>query len=229
MSLFSSKHLYILISFGICLSTTWAGDGFPIWDNPVRFKQDLRRTTLATNLPNITETGHTLGVQLKVASIFANSDETLAVPGGRLTIYPNPGYNIWVQLSSWPGSTPSFGVGTGIQVEFQGDNPKRRQAVGLTWNEIHADGYAQRDISFHGLYGFSSKELSAGIIFVVDLHHVIVENGNGIPDYDETIYIAVPYISWLWKESFRMSMMLPLNSTGPGLILGGEFMIGKRS
>ncbi len=108
------------------------------------------------------------------------------------------------------------------------ENVHRRQAIGISWNSIFDDGYIQRDISIHGLYGYASKKLNLGIMALIDLHHLVIENDNGIPDYDETILLGVPYISWLILEELRVSLMIPYNSTGPGIVLGSELLIGKR-
>ena len=228
MSLSSIKHL-IFISLIVLLSSQLsAGDGFPVWDNANLFKQDLKRATLVTNLPNITGSDHFIGVRFTGSHIVSNSGSSQRMPAARLSMYPNPGYNLWVQFGRWPGSNPNFSVGTGLQVEFKGEDLQRRQAIGISWNSIFDDGYMQRDISIHGLYAYASKKLNLGVIAIIDLHHLIVEDGNGIPDYDETILLAVPYISWLVKETFRVSVMVPYNSTGPGIALGSELLIGKR-
>jgi len=228
MSFPLSKHLILislLISFSQHLS---GGDGFPIWDNANLFKQDLKRASLLTNLPNLTETDHFLGVQISGGQIHTNSGSSQQMPAGRLSIYPNPDYNVWVQFARWPGSNPNFSVGTGLQVEFKGENLQRRQAVGIAWNTIFDDGYTQRDITIHGLYGFTWDKLNLGLIAIIDLHHLVVEDGNGIPDYDETILVGVPYISWLIKNAFKVSIKVPYNSTGPGIVVGSELLIGKR-
>ncbi len=192
------------------------------------FKQDLKRATLVTNLPNITDSDHFIGVQLSGSQILTNSGSTQRMPAARFSMYPNPGYNLWVQIGRWPGSNPNFSVGTGLQVEFKGEDPHRRQAVGVSWNSIFDVGYIQRDIAIHGLYAYASQKINLGVIGIVDMHHLVVEDGNGIPDYDETILLVVPYIGWLVKETFRVSVMVPYNSTGPGIILGSELLIGKR-
>ncbi|NQT61575.1 MAG: hypothetical protein HQ556_01330 [Candidatus Marinimicrobia bacterium] len=228
MSLSSIKHLIFITLILSFSSHLCAGDGFPAWDRTNLFKQDLRRATLVTNMPNITESDHFIGVQFTGSQIFSNSGSYQRMPAARLSMYPNPGYNLWVQFARWPGSNPNFSVGTGLQVEFKGEDLQRRQAIGISWNSIFDDGYIQRDISLHGLYAYDFKKLNLGVITIIDLHHLVVEDGNGIPDYDETILLAVPYISWLIKETFRVSVMVPYNSTGPGLVLGSELLIGKR-
>ncbi len=228
MLLSSTKHLIFLISILVFSSSLHAGSGFPTWDYANLFKQDLRRATLVTNLPNLTESDHFIGVQLSGSQIFSNSGTYQRMPAARLSMYPNPGYNLWVQFARWPGSDPNFSVGTGLQVEFKGEDIQRRQAIGISWNSIYDEGYTQRDISIHGLYAYNIKRFNLGLIAMIDLHHLVVEDGNGIPDYDETIYIAIPYISWLFTETLRVSIMMPYNSTGPGLVLGSEWLIGKR-
>ena len=205
-----------------------AGDGFPLWDNANLFKQDLKRATLVTNLPNMTEADHFFSVQLSGSQIYTNSGSSQRIPGARLSIFPNPGYNLWVQFARWPGSNPNFSVGTGLQVEFEGEDLKRRQAIGISWNSIFDDGYMQRDISIHGLYGYAAGKLNLGIIALIDMHHLVVENDHEIPDYDEMIMLGIPYIGWLISEQVRVSIMVPYNSTGPGIVLGSELLIGKR-
>ena len=227
----SSSAFKNLLLFTLCVSISShvvAGDGFPAWGGANLFKQDLEASTLVTNLPNITDSDHFIGVQLMGSQFYSNSGSAQRMPAARFTVYPNPGYNVWVQFARWPGSNPNFSVGTGLQVEFKSEDPQQRQAVGISWNSIFDDGYIQRDISIHGLYAHAWKKLNVGIIGMVDLHHLVVEDGNGIPDYDKTIYLVVPYIDWLVKETFRVSLMVPYNSTGPGIVVGSELLIGKR-
>jgi hypothetical protein len=228
MSLSPIKHpIFITLSI-LIHSQLVAGEGFPAWGSSNGFKDDLRRASLVANLPNITESDHFIGLQLTGSQIYSTTSSTQNIPAARFSIYPNPSYNLWVQFGRWPGSNPSFSVGTGIQTEFDGEDPQRRQAVGVSWNSIFNDGYMQRDISVHGLYAYTFAKLSLGIIALLDMHHLIVEDGNGIPDYDETIYAAVPYMGFMLKETFRLSVMLPYNSSGPGLVLGAELLIRKR-
>ncbi|NQV42186.1 MAG: hypothetical protein HQ506_07530 [Candidatus Marinimicrobia bacterium] len=188
----------------------------------------MKRATLVTNLPNITDSDHFIGVQLSGSQIPSNSGSAQRMPAARFSMYPNPGYNLWVQFARWPGSNPNFSIGTGLQVEFEGEDPQRRQAIGISWNSIFDDGYTQRDVSVHGLYAYASEKLNLGVIAIIDMHHLVIEDGTGIPDYDESIYLAVPYLSWLAKESIRVSVMVPFNSSGPGVVLGSELLIGKR-
>ncbi len=205
-----------------------ADNTFPIQDNENLFRQDLRRASLLNIVPNLTETGQYLGVQLSSSHIYSNSSGQQYVPGVRLSIYPNPGYNVWAQFGKWPGVTPTFSVGTGIQVEIPAAEQSRRQAIGLAWNEVYASDYSQRDISVHGLYGYSSGRLNFGIIAIIDLHHILVDDVTGFLDYDESIYLAVPYISWIFREQARFSLSIPYNVTGPGLTLGVEFLLAGR-
>ncbi len=226
---FSHIKFPIFISLFVLLNAHLiAGGGFPAWGNVNLFKQDLKRATLVTNLPNITDSDHFIGVQLSGSQIHSNSGSSQRMPAARFSMYPNTGYNLWVQFARWPGSNPNFSIGTGLQVEFTGQDPQRRQAVGISWNAIFDDGYNQRDISVHGLYAYAWKKLSMGVIAIIDMHHLVVENATGIPDYDESIYLAVPYLSWMVKKTFKVSVMVPYNSTGPGLVLGSELLIGKR-
>lgn len=228
MSFSTSKYLLFITFIALFSLRLSAGDDYPVWDDANLFKQDLKSATLVTNLPNITEADHFFGVQFSGSQIHTNSGSNQRIPAARLSLYPNPGYNLWVQFARWPGSNPNFSVGTGLQVEFRGEDVHRRQAIGLSWNSIFEDGYVQRDVTIHGLYGYASKKLNLGFIALIDMHHLVVENGNGIPDYDETILLGVPYISWLMADQLRVSFMLPYNSNGPGFVVGTEFMIGKR-
>lgn len=228
MSLSPSKHLVLITAFTLMGVGLNAGDGFPAWDNPNVFKQDLIRATLATNLPNVTEADHFLGAELSGAQIYSNSGSYQYIPAGRLSIYPNPDYNLWVQFARWPGSDPNYAVGTGVQVAFKGEADTRRQAIGISWHSIFAETFMQRDVSVHGLYGTTWKGMNMGLIAMVDIHHILVEDGNGIPDYDKTILIAVPYISRVMGDAFRITLKLPYNSTGFGIALGGELLIRKR-
>jgi len=228
MSLSPNKYLIFTTIFILLVVGLNAGGGFPAWDHSQVFKQDLRRSTLATNLPNVTEADHFLGAELSGARIYSNSGSYQYIPAGRVSLYPNPDYNLWVQFARWPGSDPNYAVGTGVQVAFKGEATTRRQAIGISWHSIFAQAYMQRDISVHGLYGTTWGGFNLGLIAMYDIHHILVEDGNGIPDYDESIFIAVPYISRVIGESFRFTLKLPYNSTGFGLALGGEFLIRKR-
>ncbi|MCF7825558.1 MAG: hypothetical protein K9M55_01580 [Candidatus Marinimicrobia bacterium] len=228
MSILFTKYLYYIPVLALLSLRLSAGDNFPVWDHADLFKQDLKSASLVTNLPNITDADHFIGLQLSASQIYSNSGSYQSMPGVRLSLYPNPGYNLWVQFAPWPGSQPNFSVGIGLQVEFTGTDLQRRKAIGVSWNSIFNDGYIQRDISIHGLYGLTYRKLNYGIMAVIDLQHLVVEDGKGVPDYDETILIAVPYINKLVSKVWRVSLMVPYNSTGPGIVLGSEFLIGKR-
>lgn len=204
------------------------GDNFPVRDNESLFRQDLRRASLLNIVPNLTETGQYLGVQVSSSHILTNSGEQQLIPGVRASIYPNPGYNIWAQFQDWPGETPNFSVGTGIQIELPGENQTRRQAIGLAWNKVYTSDYSQRDISFHGLYAYSNGKLNLGVIALIDFHHILVDDGVGFQDYDDTIYLGTPYISWNIIEQARFSLSIPYNVTGPGLVIGFELLLGNR-
>ena len=73
MSFSSIKHLIFFTLILSLSSPLCAGDGFPAWDYANLFKQDLKRATLVTNLPNITESDHFIGVQFTGSQIFSNS------------------------------------------------------------------------------------------------------------------------------------------------------------
>ena len=225
----SLTKLILTIVMSISLfSQLLADDNFPVLNNETDFCQDLKRASLVNTVPNLTETGQYLGVQLSSSHIYSNSGRQQVVPGIRLSIYPNPGYNLWAQFGNWPGETPAFSVGTGIQIEMSPENQDRREAIGLAWNEVYTSDYRQRDISVHGLYGYSNGQLNLGIIALIDLHHILVADEIGYSDYDETIYLAIPYISWMFWQQLRFSLSMPYNSTGPGLALGLEFLVGDR-
>jgi len=228
MSILSTKYLYYIPVLALLSLRLSAGDNFPVWDHAGLFKQDLKRASLVTNLPNITDADHFIGLQASASQIYSNSGTYQRMPGVRLSLYPNPGYNLWAQFAPWPGSQPNFSVGIGLQVEFTGEDLQRRKAMGVSWNSIFDDGYVQRDVAIHGLYGLTSGKLNYGLIAVIDFQHLVVEDGHGVPDYDETILIAVPYIDTLVNKVWRVSFMVPYNSTGPGIVIGSELLIGKR-
>ena len=213
----------MLLAIGI-----YANESFPNWESAETFKQDLRASALVANLPNMTEESHYLGISSSLNRVSSNLDETYMIPSARISIYPNPGYNIWTQFSKWPGDRPRFSVGTGVQVEFPSENPIQRRAIGLSWNEVSTEDYLQRDISIHGLFSWSKNTLNYGCMAIIDLHHVLIEDQFGIPDYDKTLYQVVPYVNWMVKEQLKLTMALPIDAAGGTLSIGAEYHIGKR-
>lgn len=205
-----------------------ADDSYPALGDSELFKIDLKRSSLVANPPNLAESGHFIGIGSSISQFQSTAGETHIVPSARITVYPNPGYNVWVNIANWPGPAVSFDVGVGLQVEFNPENPARRQALGLSWHEIYGDAYTQRDVSVHGLYGVSKNDLDFGAIVILDMHHVLVDNGKGIPDYDENFFILMPYIGMMFMEKMKIAAHLPYNSEGLGLVLNAEFQLGKR-
>jgi len=225
----SNRKQFHLIVLWLCSSMfIYAQDDFPDWGSRASFKQDLKRSSLLVNLPNLTDSDHFLGVQMSGGVISTSSGGLQLLPAARLSLFPNPDYNLWVQFGSWSGNETNFSVGTGIQIEFNGENARRRQAIGLSWNSAYAEDYSQRDIAVHGLLGYHWNGFNLGLIALYDFHHLIVTDGLGIPDYDESIWMGVPYITWMLNESFKTFVNIPINSTGPGIAVGCELLIRKR-
>ncbi len=228
MPFFSPKSLVFIIILMFAVIPSRSEHEFPAWDTFSDFKNDIARASLISNLPNLTEAGHYIGVQTSSSLFKSNSGQTQVVPSARMSVYPNPGYSLWAQLSQWPGAYPNFGVGVGLQVEFQADNPDKRQAIGVSWNEIHALGYAQRDVSVHGLYGHSFSKVNLGLIAIIDMHRVLVDKGIGFSSFDRTIYTAVPFVSYNFTKQFRTSTSFTTNSAGVGVSISVELFMGPR-
>ncbi|MEA3286738.1 MAG: hypothetical protein U9Q77_05120 [Candidatus Marinimicrobia bacterium] len=222
------KYKLIMLSSFLTVVVNLAGSDFPNWQDQSSFQTDLRAAARVTNIPNPGNTDYYLGLQASLASIRLDRDESATVPSARLSIYPNPGYNLWAQFAQWPGDYPAFSVATGVQVEFPADQRSIRQAIGLGWSEVIGKAYTQRDISVYALYGRSQETFNYGLMAIVDMHHVLVENGNGIPDYDKTNYLALPYISWLFLDQSRVSLYLPIDANGLALDLSCEWLLGSR-
>ncbi len=228
MSLIKIKNTCAIFIFLASLTSILAGTDFPEWQDRSRFQADLRAAARVTNIPNHGGGDHFLGLSLSLALFPSGSGENIMVPAARVSLYPNPGYNLWVQFAQWPGDRPAFSVATGIQIEFPAEQRAIRQGLGLSWSEIIGNAYIQRDISAHALYGRSGKSLHYGLMLTLDLQHVIVEDGHGIPDYDETIFQALPYISWMLFETSKVSLSIPMDKDGFALDLSYEWLFGKR-
>ena len=153
----------------------------------------------------------------------------MLLPSARLAIYPNPDYSLWLHMAVEPTTLPQFSVGTGIQIQLPVENRNRREAVGLAWNQVSAADYLQRDITLHGLYGYTGPRLDAGFILLMDLHHVLVENESGMADYDATNWQAASYISWMLQKTLRSGLVLALDQSGAGLTITFEYFMAKRS
>ncbi len=228
MALFTIKFTRIFFVTLICFAVSAYASDFPQWMDQSTFSSDLRAAARISNLPNPGGGEHYLGLTSSLAMVSAESGENIVIPGVRIAIYPNPGYNLWTRFARWPGSEPVFSVGTGIQVEFPGEQQAVRQAIGLTWNKVFGNGYTQRDISAHALYGRSNRSFDYGLIAILDLHHIIVEGNHEIADYNETIFKAVPYISWMVMSQSKLTLNLPLDSQGLALELSFEWVLGPR-
>ncbi len=228
MSINSIKLLISTVAFLMFASNLVADDSFPNWTSEDLFRADLRTSALIANLPNMTEESHYLGISSKLSRIQRTSDFTYYIPTVRMSVYPNPGYNLWAQFSKWPGEQANFSVGTGIQVEFPGENDQRRKAIGASWNEIYAEDYTQRDISVHGLFGLKHNNLSYGLMAIIDLHHVLVDDSRGIADYDKTGTQLVPYANWMFRDQVKVSVAIPLDASNAALTVGLEYHLGMR-
>ncbi len=211
--------------FGIVV----AGENeYPNWQDTLTFHSDLRTSALITNPPNLTSEDYFIGIQGATALFYETSGELQMVPGLRLSIYPSPNYNIWVDFSTWSADLPTFSAGTGIQVEFPGENIHMRKAISLSWNELNANRYTQRDISASALIALTGKNLHYGLITSYDLHHVLVENGWGIPDYDKSYIQLLPYISRIIGETMRMTIQIPIDKEAVTYLFRWEWFLGKR-
>ncbi len=228
MSKFTPKSILILLIVLPTINILNAKSDYPNWHDTSTFQTGLRSAALISNLPNAGGEDHYLGLSTSINLIPNGSDGAYYTPAARFSIYPNPGYNLWAQFAHWPADNPSFSVGTGIQVEFPGENQETMQGIGISWNTIYGDAYNQRDISVHALYGFSRGSLDFGLIAMLDMHHILIENSRGIPDYDETLLQAVPYISWMLLDQAKLSFSLPLDVEGPALSIAYEYLIDRR-
>lgn len=226
---FSFRKQFHFILLWLCGSMTlYAQPGFPDWESSQTFKKDLKRSSLLVNLPNLTDADHFVGLQMSGAGVSSSNGDLQIMPAARLSVFPNPDYNLWAQFGSWTGNETNFSVGTGIQVEFNGDSAKRRQAIGLAWNSVFAENYSQRDITVHGLIGYHWNGFDLGLIALYDIHHLIITDGLGISDYDESIWMGIPYIIWMLNDNLKTFAKIPINPTGAGIAIGCELLIRKR-
>jgi len=208
--------------------TTRASNSFPAWQDTLVFHADLRSAALITNLPNPSGEDYFIGFSTAIAGFHSESGETQMIPAARVSIYPTPGYNLWAQFAKWPGELPAFSVGTGVQVEFPGDNIRLRKAIGLTWNELHTEQFIQRDITAHALYGRTQDSFYYGLIGSFNSQHVLVKNGNEIPDFDESFMQVIPYIGWMFNETIRISFKVPMDVENTAVDMSCEWFWGMR-
>ncbi len=207
---------------------SWAQNSFPAWQDATSFLTDLRGAALISNLPNTTSEDYYIGLSTASAGFRAVSGNQQFIPSARVSIYPSPGYNLWAQFSKWPGEDPAFSVGTGVQVEFQAENIHIRQAIGLTWNELHGDQFIQRDISPHALYGWAGQSFQYGCMAIINMQHVLTESGSGISNYDESFVQVVPYINWMFTDRIKVSIRAPLDKESMAWDMSCEWFWGKR-
>lgn len=220
------RHLtagFILIIF----AANPARAEFPSYADQSTFTSDLKRAALLSNLPNLKGSNHYLGLKLSGASTIF-SDGLLAIPDVRLSIYPNPGYNIWTQFSTWPGDTPSFSVGTGAQVVFFNEDGRSEQAIGFSWNTIFGESHRQRDINLHAMYARLAASWEYGMLLILDMHHVILEENIGLNSYDGNMIHFAPYIKLMKNETRHMSLIIPFSAHGMAARLSIEWLLGRR-
>lgn len=222
------SHLKRNIIFLIVTSFLFAEDPFPDFGSVASFQSDLKSAALISNIPSLSGADHFLGLRSTLSILGGGADINSIIPGARLSIYPNPGYNIWAQVAKWNATIPSFSVGTGIQIQFPADNPNVNRAIGLGWNKVYGGSYIQRDISVHALYGRAHKTFDFGFIAVLDMHHVLIDDDKGIADYDKSINQIIPYVSWMVMDLTRISLSVPFDSKGTAIDFNCEFRFGKR-
>jgi len=205
-----------------------SGGNFPATTDLASFKADLYQSALISNIPNTPGSDSYTGVNAAFSGFRSVTGDYYFIPAVRLSVYPNPGYNLWAQFAAWPEGQAGFSVGTGIQVTFQGENLRNGQALGISWNTIYGNGYSQRDISVHGLLTRFAGPAAFGVMAVYNMHHVLVTDINGFRSYDETIVVMIPYISWTVSEVIRVSLNSPLGTKGAAFSAAIEWLIGKR-
>lgn len=223
-----TKFASFLLLVQLITTQLYAGNNFPNSIDYESFKIDLRKSALISNLPNNRGTDYYVGVSGLIGMINSHSGDYQTIPGLRVSIYPNPGYNLWAQFAQWSGDRPNFSVGTGVQVAFQGENLRNGQSLGTSWNKIYGSGYSQRDISIHGIYTRFSDPLDFGLMVIYNTLHVLVDNITGFQSYDETQMMIVPYISWILTAPMKVSLQAPMGKSGIALTVDMEWLIGKR-
>jgi hypothetical protein len=222
-----SKFLVPLV-IPVLLTLDLRADNFPDTISPTVFKAEVRALSRHNNLPNFDAEDDFLGLRWSSSVIADQNQDRHLVQGIRAILYPNTGYNVWVQLSEWPGDTPHFAVSTGLQYEFPGKNPRFRRAIGLGWSEGYGSIHTQRDIQAYAFLGRSSKRFELGITGALTMQHVLVEDGNGIPDYDETFLRLMPYIGAMIFGNHFVQLVLPYDNKGAVLNLSYEIQLGAR-
>ncbi|MCF7808613.1 MAG: hypothetical protein K9M49_06990 [Candidatus Marinimicrobia bacterium] len=211
----------------ICAQMIMASD-FPVINDQDSFESDLHSAALINQLPNLKGGDHYLGLKISTLAINSPNGQFVPVPEVRLSIYPNPGYNMWANFAKWPGDSPTFSYGTGVQVAFYGENVQSEQAIGFTWSMITGEWYQQRDIKIHGMFSRVLDKWEYGLIALLDLHHVIAEKNLGVNSYDGTIMQIAPYIKLMNWDAYNLSLMVPLSKDGGAISLSLEHFLGKR-
>jgi len=228
--MFFSNFKYTLVLAGLLVVTNSAlrATAFPDLSTLTTFQHDLRRSALITNLPNLPDRDQFIGIGLSLNGLQTGAGRLYTIPSVKLCIYPNPGYSLWARFAYEPAELPRFSVGTGIQVQVPADDPQRRQAVGVSWNQMNTVAYQQRDISLHGLYAYSGVRVELGLMLLIDLQHVLVVDDQGLPDYDATLWQAAPYIGWMLHDNLRTVLHLAFDASNTALQINLEYFLGVR-
>ncbi|NQV16346.1 hypothetical protein HQ531_12870 [bacterium] len=221
---FSIRNIILLISTTIL----FAGESFPDFETQASLISDLKTAALIANLPPVNGADHYLGFRAALGILNTTSNGSYAVPGVRMSIYPNPGYNMWFQIAKWSDDSPGFSVGTGLQMQFPGDNLNTNRAIGLGWNKVYGNAYTQRDIKVHALYSRSYKTVDVGAMALMDLHHILIDDEQAIPDYNKSINQIVPFVSWMVMDLTKCSLSLPFDSKTLAIDFNCEIRFGKR-
>lgn len=227
--MFKRSSLVILqLSMVLMGASASQAQSFPDFHDAVSFRSDQRTLALVGNLPNINARDAYIGLKTSANLLPAASGDLHLVNDVRVSVYPNPGYDLWLQLSSWSNSSPSFMVATGVQYEYPGTDTRLRKVIGLGWSESYGAIQVVRDVRIFGVLGYSSKNWEYGVSAAMIMQHGVIENGWGIPDYDETFYTLVPYIGMMIAKAHTFQVMLPLASSDLALSLAYEFQFGRR-
>lgn len=225
-----NSKIYPLILVLLCgLLTADAGaQSFPNPSHSSPFKAEARTLSRSNNLPNIFARDEYLGLKISHSTLVDQLEAYHSIYSMRASLYPNTGYNLWLQLSQWSGHTPHFAVSTGIQIEYPKSNSFLRRAIGLGWTEVYAEIHTQRDIQIFGILGRSTDRFELGITGALTLHHILVDDGHGIPDYDETFLRFIPYIGMMTFSGQYFQILVPTDKQGAILNLAYEIHLGSR-
>lgn len=223
----SSSIIFLLI---ICVfsGSDLKAQTFPDHGDASGFRTDLRSLSLANNLPNVQARDDYVGISVMVKPVAASGGEFHLLNATRFSIYPNPGYNLWFQMSRWSNTAPSFSVATGLQYEFPGENFRLRKGVGLGWSETYGEIHVVRDVRVYGYLGYTTKRWDFGAAAALNMQHAIVDDGHAIPDYDETFYSLVPYIGTVIAQGHLLQLLIPADSKNMAFSIGYELQFGTR-